>query len=185
MRIVTTKISGCYEIIPHIFEDYRGYLVKIIHKETFNEHGLISNFTEEFYSCSKKGVLRGLHFQVPPRDCYKIVYCVSGEVLDAVVDLRVGSPTYLNHILIGLSAAQGNALYIPPGLAHGFYVTSGNAIMIYKTSISYSPEHDWGILWNSAGILWPDADPIISVRDSKFMSLKMYVSPFVYTRQTK
>lgn len=182
MQIVTTNIADCYKIIPRIFKDDRGSLVKIVHKETFDDYGLISSFNEEFYSCSKKGVLRGLHFQIPPRDQYKMVCCVVGEVLDAVVDLRVGSPTYLKHLLIKLNAEQSNALYIPPGLAHGFYVISDIAIMIYNTSISHSPEHDHGILWNSAGIPWPDEYPVISIRDSNLNPLNMYISPFAYLR---
>jgi len=180
MNILPLEIPDCFEIRPHVFEDNRGTLTKMVYRETFETHGLITYFDEEFYSCSKKGVLRGLHFQIPPKDHYKMVYCVAGEVLDALVDLRVGSPTYLKHILIKLSAQQSNALYISPGLAHGFYVISDLAIMIYKTSISHSPEHDQGILWNSAGIPWPDEEPLISNRDSKFNPLNMYSSPFAY-----
>jgi len=182
MNIMPIAIPGCFEIRPHIFKDNRGSLVKMVHQEIFEAHGLITNFAEEFYSRSKKCVLRGLHFQIPPRDHYKMVYCIVGEVLDAIVDLRVGSPMYLKYVLTKLSADQGNALYIPPGLAHGYYVTTDIAVMIYKTSISHSPEHDKGILWNSAGIPWPDEDPVISIRDSNFNPLNMYISPFTYLR---
>ncbi len=165
MIIKETAIPGCYELTPRILSDERGVFVKTFHEGIFKEHGLTTDWREEYYSVSRRGVLRGLHFQLPPHDHDKLVYCTAGVVLDAVADLRKGSPAYGGHVMLELSAEKGNMLYIPRGLAHGFYVKSEAATMMYKVSSVYAPEHDAGILWNSAGIPWPDENPILSDRD--------------------
>jgi len=175
-----TKIPGCFELLPKLFKDERGSFVKTFHENVFKENGLETHFSEEYYSFSHKRVLRGLHFQLPLMDHVKLVYCVYGRVLDAVVDLRVGSPAYGNFETFELSAEQANMVYIPKGLAHGFYVLSEGAIMMYKVTTVYSPEHDTGILWRSANIPWPDERPIISKRDSEFIALENFKSPFIY-----
>lgn len=182
LEVKKTKIPGCFELIPKIFKDERGFLVKVYHQNVFENNDLETNFVEEYYSFSYKGVLRGLHFQLPPMDHVKLVYCVLGKVLDAVVDLRIGSPTYGQFETFELSSDKANMIYIPKGLAHGFYVLSENAIMMYKVTTVYSPEHDTGILWNSIGITWPDEKPIISKRDREFKPFKDFKSPFVYKR---
>lgn len=176
MEIKESKIPGCYEIQPKILEDERGSFVKIFHEDIFKQNQLETNFAEEYYSVSKQNVLRGLHFQLPPHDHVKMVYCVSGEVLDLVVDLRVDSPTYKKVATFTLSSRQGNLVYIPKGLAHGFYVLSEQAIMVYKVSTVYSPEHDTGILWNSVDFNWPSANPIISQRDQSFITCSEFNS---------
>ncbi len=180
MKIAETSIPGCYEIIPKIFRDNRGAFVKTFQEKIFLENGLVTNFAEEFHSTSHQGVLRGLHFQTPPFDHTKIVYCVSGEIFDAVVDLRIGSPTYGKHSVFNISAGKGNILYIPAGLAHGFYVLSLSATVVYKVTTEHSQECDKGILWNSAGITWPDDDPVLSMRDKEFPLFKNFRSPFTY-----
>ena len=165
---------------PKTFEDARGRFVKVFHEQAFAALGLETVFAEEYYSISHKNVVRGLHFQLPPFDHVKMVYCVQGEVLDAVVDLRVGSTTYGQYALFELGAARANSIYIPSGLAHGFCVLSEQAIMIYKVSTIYSPAHDAGVLWNSAGIPWPTSEVIVSGRDTGFPTLENFVSPFSY-----
>ncbi|MGI9860905.1 dTDP-4-dehydrorhamnose 3,5-epimerase [Moorella naiadis] len=180
MIVNKTEIPGCYEIRPVIFKDERGIFVKTFHQEVFAKNQLATYFAEEYYSFSHHGVLRGLHFQMPPKDHIKLVYCVSGEVIDTVVDLRRGSPTYGKFQIFTLNAEKSNILYIPSGLAHGFYVISENAILVYKTTTVYSPEHDAGILWNSVGIPWPNEKPIISKRDSEFVAFEDFVTPFIY-----
>jgi dTDP-4-dehydrorhamnose 3,5-epimerase len=135
-------------------------------------------YKEEYYSISHKGVLRGLHFQLPPAEHEKIVYCPFGRVLDAVVDLRKNSATYGEYALIELSGEKGNMLYIPKGMAHGFYTCSDQAIMMYKVTSMYSPEEDSGILWNSAGIPWPNENPILSNRDKNLKPFKFFMTPF-------
>ena len=122
LQLNPSKIPGCYEIQPAVFKDERGHFVKVFHEDTFKRHHLETDFTEEYYSVSLKNVLRGLHFQLPPKDHTKMVYCVEGEVIDVVVDLRIGSPTYGEFELFQLSAEKANIIYIPPGLAHGFWV---------------------------------------------------------------
>jgi dTDP-4-dehydrorhamnose 3,5-epimerase len=178
MRILDTSIPGCYELFPDVLQDERGFFVKTFHKDVFADHCLTTQFAEEYYTYSKQGVLRGLHFQVPPMHHVKLVYCVDGSVLDAVVDLRIGSPTFGKYATFELSRQKANIIYLPAGLAHGFYVLSSSAVLLYKVSTVYSPTHDSGILWNSAGIPWPNTNPIISKRDSGFMSLDKFKSPF-------
>lgn len=183
MKMNKTSIPGCYELFPVVFEDERGSFVKTFHKELFAEKGLETNYAEEYYSVSRKGVLRGLHFQTPPMEHVKLVYCVSGKIMDAVVDLRVGSPSYKKFETFDLNAETGNVLYVPSGLAHGFYVLSESAIVVYNVSTVYSPEHDAGILWGSTSIPWIDESPIVSKRDSEFVTLSDFKSPFVYDDQ--
>lgn len=180
MEIHETKIPGCYELLPTQFKDERGSFVKTFHEQVFSQHQLDTKFAEEYYSVSKRHVLRGFHFQLPPKEHTKIVYCVLGEVIDVVVDLRMGSPTYGSFEMFSLTAEKGNLIYMPSGLAHGFYVTSETAIMMYKVSTVYSPEHDTGIHWSSVGISWPCSEPIVSKRDSEFIPLADFNSPFVY-----
>lgn len=180
MELNKTKISGCYELVPKVFRDIRGTFIKTFHTEIFQSYGLDCQFAEEYYSCSYQNVLRGLHFQTPPKDHTKVVYCVMGSVMDVVVDLRVGSPTYGEFEVFDLNAETANLVYIPPGLAHGFYVKSDMAIVMYKVSTVYAPENDSGLLWNSVGIPWHIEDPIISKRDSEFVKFTDFDSPFVY-----
>lgn len=176
----STEIPGCYEIQPRVLEDARGRFVKVFHRNAFAEHGLEVDFAEEYYSVSGQGVIRGMHFQTPPTDHVKIVYCVQGEAFDVVVDLRLGSPSYGKAATISLSADKGNYLYIPKGLAHGFCATSESATLVYKVSTIYSPEHDTGILWNSIGVAWPTRVPVLSIRDCGFVPFSEFKSPFIY-----
>jgi dTDP-4-dehydrorhamnose 3,5-epimerase len=168
MTIRSTKIVGCYELTPPIFQDQRGCFVKTFHADIFRQYYLETRFTEEYYSVSTRHVLRGLHFQTPPADPIKIVYCVTGQILDAIVDLRVGSSTY------------GQLIYMVPGLAHGFYVLSESATVVYKASKVYSRDHDIGIHWDSVGIPWQCTDPIVSQRDTDLPTFADFRSPFIY-----
>ena len=177
-KLQKTGIPGCFEIACPLFEDERGSFVKTFHVDFFSELSLATHFAEEYYSKSRKDVLRGLHFQLPPMDHEKLVYCLSGSVLDAVLDIRVDSPTFGEHRLIELSADKGNMVYMPRGIAHGFLVTSDHAVMQYKVTSVYSSAHDSGILWDSAGIYWPASRPILSARDSSFPAFSDFISPF-------
>ncbi len=180
MKISPTKISGCYHLQPRVFQDERGRFVKAFHEGLFREHGLETCFVEDYYSVSRRGCLRGLHFQSPPVQHAKLVYCVSGAVLDAVVDIRLDSPTYGQFETFELRAEEGDMIYLTAGLAHGFYTLEENSILIYKVSSVYSPSHDVGILWNSVGIPWPDHAPLLSQRDRTFPPLSHFQSPFSY-----
>jgi len=180
MLIRETGIPGCLEITPPVFTDDRGTFVKTFIQDEFTSHGLVAGFAEEYFTVSIRNVLRGLHFQTPPFDHYKIVSCLAGRVLDAVVDLRVGSPAFGRHELFELDAAQRKILYLPPGVAHGFYAVTDQALMTYKVTTAYSSAHDSGVLWSSAGIPWPCTQPVISARDAGFQSLDVFESPFIF-----
>lgn len=177
---ITSSIPGCFEIQPRIIDDERGRFVKIFHQDAFSELGLEGGFAEEYYSRSRRGVIRGMHFQIPPMDHVKLVYCVQGDVLDVVLDLRVGSPAFGTVTTFALSATTGNAVYLPKGVAHGFCVVSDEATLVYKVSSTYSREHDVGVLWSSVNADWPTASPILSERDRTFPSFSVFKSPFVY-----
>lgn len=179
-QLAEAGIPGYMELRPHIHDDSRGRFVKVFQQEFFAVAGLCANFTEDFYSISHRHVIRGLHFQIPPADHAKLVYCVAGQVQDVVVDIRVGSPAFGRYAVTNLSAKAGNMLYIPPGLAHGFCTLSETATVLYKTSTSHSPAHDQGILWNSADIPWATDNPILSDRDRSYPSLREFNSPFVF-----
>ena len=172
-----TKIPGCFELQPIVRGDSRGKFIKTFHNEYFEENDLETNFREQYYSVSMKGVLRGMHFQLPPHHHSKLVFCTSGIILDVALDLRVGSPTYGNHISLEISAETGNMLYLPEGLAHGFYSVT-EATVAYNVSTVYSPEYDAGVLWSSIGMDWPDSQPEISERDTTFTKLAEFKSPF-------
>lgn len=172
-----TSLAGCVELQPTMHADNRGHFVKTVHADWFAAHGLRSDFAESFYSVSKAGVLRGLHLQLPPNDYAKLVYCMQGTVLDAIVDLRSKSPTYGQYVLIELDSTKRNQVYIPVGLAHGFYARN-EAVMMYHVTEVHVPLSDAGVRWDSAGIPWPDKEPTVSVRDAKLPALARFKSPF-------
>ena len=171
-----SKINGCFEIQPRVIEDSRGRFVKIFHSQEFAARGLETKFVEEYFSVSRKNVIRGLHFQLPPMSHVKLVYCQQGEALDVVVDLRVGSPTYGQLELFDLSASKANGIYIPAGLAHGFCAVSESTVMVYKVSSVYSPKFDTGVRWDSMNIPWPTTEAVLSDRDKNFPKFCDFVS---------
>jgi dTDP-4-dehydrorhamnose 3,5-epimerase len=173
-----TNIRGFVELQPAIRMDTRGSFIKTFHQQFFAANNLATSFCEQYYSLSKQGVLRGLHFQLPPHDQAKLVFCVVGEILDVAVDLRTDSPTFGEHAKIILSAERANLAYLTTGLAHGFYVLSDSAIIVYNVTTVYAPAYDAGIRWDKAGVQWPDPSPIISERDAAFPSLAEFCSPF-------
>ena len=178
MEVIKSTIDGCFELQPRVFKDDRGRLIKTFHEEMFASNGLETDFKEEYYSISEKNVLRGLHFQLPPHDHVKCVTCISGKLFDVVVDLRKNSPTYKQSFSIELDADKGNMLYIPKGLAHGFYVMSERAIFLNRTTTVYEPSCDTGIKWDSCGIQWPNENPILSGKDQQMIELSEFKSPF-------
>lgn len=156
--------------------------MKPYREEEFVRRGLETGFREEFYTVSRRRVLRGLHFQIPPHDHAKLVYCVQGRVFDVIMDLREGSPTFGEALSLELSAERANVLYLPKGIAHGFYVESDEAVLVYKTSSTHSPAHDRGVLWSAVpGIAWPDPAPILSDRDAALPSFAGFRTPFRYS----
>ena len=129
MRFLPLALPGCFEVLADAQEDARGSFVKTFHREEFLRAGLRFEAAETFHSVSKARVLRGLHFHLPPREHAKLVSCLRGRVLDAVVDLRAGSPAFGKGLLVELSAAKANQLFIPAGVAHGFYAPEDEALM--------------------------------------------------------
>jgi dTDP-4-dehydrorhamnose 3,5-epimerase len=183
MEFVDTTLPGVVEVRPAVVRDRRGTFVKTFHRDLFAAHGLRTDFAEEYWSASQERVLRGLHLQCPPHDHAKLVYCAAGRVLDVALDLRAGSPTLGRHVRVELAATTGNCLYLPPGLAHGYYVLEGPAVVVYNQTSVYTRDHDTGIRWDSAGIPWPDRDPILSDRDRGLPTLADFRSPFTYAER--
>lgn len=182
ISLIESGLFGCFELQYPVARDHRGDFIKSFNKSMFTAMGFETEFPECFYSVSATRVLRGMHFQLPPADHAKLLYCISGSILDVAVDLRVGSPTYGSYAAFELNAEAHTAAYLPRGLAHGYYVLEGPACVMYHVSSEYSPSRDAGIRWDSFGFDWPDKDPIISNRDSQFQSMKDFVSPFVFSK---
>jgi dTDP-4-dehydrorhamnose 3,5-epimerase len=168
MQIRETGIAGLLEIIPAVFPDNRGWFFEFYKQETFRKSGIGHSFTQENISFSKKGVIRGLHIQLAPFEQVKLVSVLSGKVMDVVVDLRKGSPTFGRVYSCMLESDNHNMLLIPEGFAHGF-ATLEDSIFIYKSSTVYHRESESGIIWSdpTLGIKWPFDDPILSDKDRK------------------
>jgi dTDP-4-dehydrorhamnose 3,5-epimerase len=178
IEIVPGKIAGVRRLRPTVQRDRRGSFVKIVHEDIFAAHGLPTRFAEQYYSVSAHNVLRGLHFQTPPHDHYKLVSCIEGVVFDVVVDLRKSSKSYGCHESFELDGAIGDSVFIPSGCAHGFYVRSQTANVLYNVSTVYAPSHDTGIRWDTVGIPWPCDAPIVSDRDAALMPFAEFKTPF-------
>ncbi len=186
-NFVTTSLKDVYIIEPTVFGDHRGYFMESYSKRDFEEAGLTMNFVQDNESKSKKGVLRGLHFQTKHTQG-KLVRVVEGEVFDVAVDLREGSPTFGKWEGVILTAENKKQFYIPEGFAHGFLVLSDTATFQYKCTDYYAPEYDGGVLWNDPdiGIEWPlegIEEVLLSDKDQKQQTLKEFMSkenPFKY-----
>lgn len=168
-----TDIEGVFVIEPKVYGDERGYFMETYSEAEFEEAGLSYKFVQDNQSSSRKGVLRGLHFQKAHPQA-KLVRVLSGEVFDVAVDLRVGSPTYGKWVGELLSAENKKQLMIPRGFAHGFLVVSDTAEFAYKCDDFYHPEDEGGIMYDSAGIDWPkiDSELILSEKDLKHPRLE-------------
>lgn len=173
MNIIKTTLDGVFEVENKIFEDQRGSFVKTFHSEVFINDGLDSDFRESFYSVSKKNVLRGMHYQLPPHDHSKLVYVVSGKILDVVVDIRENSETFGEFYSTELSSDNAKSIYIDKGFAHGFLTLSESATVVYMTTTVHKPDFDKGIKWDSFGFEWPGNNFIISQRDNEHPSFKI------------
>lgn len=180
MRFLQTPIEGLMVFEPTLFTDVRGKFVKTYNDDFFRAHGLDIAIKESYYSLSAKDVIRGMHFQTPPYDHIKIVYVPNGKIIDVVLDLRKGSPTYGTFFDIELSAENGKILIIPKGLAHGFKSLEDSTNVTYMQTSCYAPENDFGIHYNSFGYDWGVAEPKLSDRDASFVFLNVFDSPFVY-----
>ena len=171
-------LHGAYLIDMPAFDDARGMFVKSFHTSALLHKGIDFKPRESYFSLSKKNVIRGMHFQMPPYHHSKIVFCPQGAILDVVVDLRKGSTTYGQFHAEELSAANHKAYYIPEGFAHGFKSLSDDAITYYLVSTEYSQEHDAGIRYDSIGFNWEVKDPVLADRDLSFGGLNDFHTPF-------
>lgn len=169
-----TEIPEVIAITPRIHGDDRGAFAEIFKASEFHKSGIDISFAQMNYSKSARGVLRGLHFQRPPHEQGKLVLAVSGEIFDVAADIRVGSPTYGQWVGAPLSAGKKNMLWVPPGFAHGFCVTSETAeVMYFVTGSEYAPEAEGGIIWSdkTLNIQWPTTTPILSEKDKQYVAL--------------
>jgi dTDP-4-dehydrorhamnose 3,5-epimerase len=169
VKVIRTDLPDVLILEPQVFGDERGFFLESYNKRRFRETtGLDVEFVQDNQSRSKSNVLRGLHYQIRQAQG-KLVRVVAGEVFDVAVDLRRRSPTFGRWAGLLLSAASKRIAWIPPGFAHGFYVVSDEAEVLYKTTDYYAAEHERSLLWNdpALGIKWPVAGtPILSVKDA-------------------
>jgi dTDP-4-dehydrorhamnose 3,5-epimerase len=168
LKFQSTLIPDVILIEPTVFGDSRGFFFESYHEEKFQEAGIPLPFVQDNHSKSAKGVLRGLHGQSPnPQG--KLISVIEGEIFDVAVDARTGSPTYGEHVSVTLSAENKQQLYVPPGLVHGFCVTSDVAQVQYKCTDLYHPEAEFSVAWNDPdlGIQWPVENPVLSEKDQR------------------
>lgn len=176
------EIPDVVMIEPRVFCDERGFFMETYKYSEFAAFGIKEQFVQDNYSRSCRGVLRGLHYQNPPKSQGKLVRVIAGEIFDVAVDIRRSSPTYGRWVGVRISAEDMKMLYIPAGFAHGFLAMSDATEVFYKTTDEYSPEHEAGIIWNDPeiGIKWPAEQPVVSPRDSRWPRLAEAVNGFVY-----
>ena len=172
MQVAETDIAEVKIIRPVRHDDERGFFSEVFKESVFLQHGIDVHFVQENHSLSaSKGVVRGLHFQIPPFAQAKLLRVTAGSVFDVAVDIRWGSPTFGRHVAVVLSAAEWNQIFIPEGFAHGYCTLEPATEVVYKVNIYYSAEHDRGLLWNdpSLGIAWPleFGDAILSDKDRR------------------
>jgi dTDP-4-dehydrorhamnose 3,5-epimerase len=172
MQVTALDISEVKLVEPRVFGDSRGFFSEVYNARALAEVGIDVTFCQDNHSLSRPaGTVRGLHFQAPPYAQDKLVRVPRGRVLDVAVDLRVGSPTYGQHVSAELSAEKWNQLFVPKGFAHGFCTLEDDTEVVYKVSAHYAPEHDFGVLWNdpALAIAWPvaAANAIVSEKDAR------------------
>ena len=180
MEIIHTDLSGLLIIKPDVFEDERGYFFESFNHGKFATEGLDLRFLQDNESRSKKGVLRGMHFQAPPFEQGKLVRVIRGAVQDVAVDIRKNSPTYGQWRSIILTGQNKCLYWIPAGFAHGFATLEDDTIFFYKCTNLYNKESEGSIAWNDStlNIDWQIADPLISGKDKLSPSFRDFVSPF-------
>jgi dTDP-4-dehydrorhamnose 3,5-epimerase len=173
-RFSRESIVDIIVIDPPVFSDSRGFFMETYKRSEFAAHGIAEIFVQINQSQSLRGTLRGLHYQNRPKAQGKLIRTLSGEIYDVAVDIRKGSSTFSKWVAFALSAESKRMLYIPPGFAHGFCVTSESAEVQYLTTEEYAPEVEAGVIWNDPdlSIDWPISEPILSVRDRSWPRLR-------------
>ena len=173
MKVTHCDIAGLLIIEPKVFGDARGFFMETWHEQRYREAGLDMRFVQDNLSLSRRGTLRGLHFQ-NPRSQGKLVSVIEGEVFDVAVDLRRSSPTFGRWHGVNLSAQNRLQFFVPPGFAHGFAVLSETALFAYKCTELYSPKDEMTLLWEDpdVGVQWPVSEPALSEKDKKGLRLR-------------
>jgi dTDP-4-dehydrorhamnose 3,5-epimerase len=171
MKVTKTAIEDVLILEPKVFGDSRGFFMESFNQKTFSDvTGLDVAFVQDNHSRSAKGVLRGLHYQRPPHAQGKLVRVTQGSAYDVAVDIRRGSPTFGQWVGVELTGENHRQLWLPPGMAHGFLVTSDSADFLYKTTDFYNPQAEGCVLWSdpALGITWPDVGmtPVLAAKDA-------------------
>jgi dTDP-4-dehydrorhamnose 3,5-epimerase len=185
MDVTATNLSGVFLLRPHYFHDARGYFVETFNQRSSAEAGITAGFVQDNQSLSlKRGTVRALHFQIPPKPQAKLVRVLRGSIYDVAVDLRAGSPHYGHWTTHTLTAAGGEQLFIPRGFAHGFCTLEPETEVAYKVDEYYNADYERGIIWNdpTLAIDWPVASEhaVLSDKDRAFPAFADFVSPFGY-----
>ncbi len=182
MQVHQTDIPGLLIIEPQVFADERGFFLEAYNRDRYRDAGIPDVFIQDNLSLSKKGVLRGLHYQAPPMAQGKLVSVLQGAVLDVAVDIRFGSPTFGRHAAVELSASNHKQFWIPAGFAHAFLALEDDTLFTYKCTNLYSKEHDRGVLWNdpAIGIQWPIEAPLVSPKDQQQPLLEAIAREFEF-----
>ncbi len=185
MEVNATTIPGVFLLKPRYFHDARGYFVETYNGRSAHEAGLTAEFVQDNQALSlKRGTVRALHFQVPPKTQAKLVRVLRGSIYDVAVDLRVGSPAYGKWTAATLTAQGGEQIFVPRGFAHGYCTLEDNTEVAYKVDDYYAPECERGLAWDDPafGIGWPvsPADALLSDRDRKLPRFADFASPFRY-----
>jgi dTDP-4-dehydrorhamnose 3,5-epimerase len=181
--VTETALEGLLILQPDVFGDHRGFFMELFNAAHFAGLGLGNlHFVQDNLSRSVQGTIRGLHFQGAPHAQGKLVSVLEGEVLDVAVDVRVGSPTYDQHVAIRLSAESKTMFYLPPGFAHGFQVLSPSCLFFYKCTDVYHKATEGGLRWNdpALNIAWEPIPAVVSPKDEELPLLADFVSPFTY-----
>lgn len=173
MNVITCDIAGLRIIEPKIFGDARGFFMESWNRQRYRDAGMEFDFVQDNVSLSRRGILRGLHFQNPGGQG-KLVYVLQGEVFDVAVDIRKSSPTFGRWHGLTLSAENKRQFFVPPGFAHGFAVLSEAALFAYKCTELYAPQHELTLAWNDpeVGIQWPVENPQLSDKDARGLRLR-------------
>lgn len=187
MKFIQTDLEGLIVVEPTVFGDHRGWFMETFSSQKAKEAGISTTFVQDNHSfSSKKGTLRGLHYQLNPKAQAKLVRCTKGAILDVAVDIRKGSPTYGKWYAIELTAENKKQLLVPKGFAHGFLTLTGDVEVQYKVDELYAPEFDRGILWSDPeiGIKWPmNFQPTLSEKDKIAPLLKDAENNFEYSEE--
>jgi dTDP-4-dehydrorhamnose 3,5-epimerase len=180
LQRIETSLPDVWELQPKVFQDTRGFFIETYNQNRFSELGILEIFVQDNHSRSRKGTLRGLHYQLRHAQA-KICRVIEGEALDVAVDIRFGSPTFGKWASVVLSAEKQNQIYIPAGFAHGFVARTDSVQFLYKCSDFYDPGDEHGIIWNDPdlAIPWGFLNPLISEKDAKYPALAATAPDFL------